>query len=182
MREEVIRYVGHDDAALHPDPVQGPERDQPVAGTDVEHDLPGHDLRVVQDTLAQRQEKLLILLALLRVIAIASMEQPGGPLIKGVVLAHRRTILRGVRQSAATRRSVCAGTDIQGRELSPKFHALAELPDRLEEDRTLRSLLVRDAAGGRAFGSFPGSARAGAAGERAWPRRYHGPVWWATSA
>jgi hypothetical protein len=64
VRQEVIRHVGHDDAALHPNPVRRPQCDQPVAGTDVEHDLPGHDLCVVQDTLAQRQEKLQALLAL----------------------------------------------------------------------------------------------------------------------
>jgi hypothetical protein len=58
VRDEVIRHVGHDDAALYPNPVQRTERDQPVARTDVEHDLPWHDLCVIEDTLAQRQEKL----------------------------------------------------------------------------------------------------------------------------
>jgi hypothetical protein len=88
--------------------------DQSVAGTDVGHDLPGHDLCVVQDTLAQRQEKLQALLALLRVIAVASMEQLGGPLINGVVLSHRPKS-PGSPTIGCYLEVGCDGTDIRGR-------------------------------------------------------------------
>jgi hypothetical protein len=89
VREEVIRHVGHDDAAINTNPVKRPERDQPVARTDVEHDLPSLDPCVVQDSLAHWLKKLLPLLALLRIIAVTSMEQPRRPLVNHVFLAHR---------------------------------------------------------------------------------------------
>jgi hypothetical protein len=90
-------------AAISPSPA-------PTSGTI----SPGTICAFVQDTLAQRQEKLQALLALLRVIAVASMEQLAGPLIDGVVLSHRPKS-PGSPTIGCYLEVGCDGTDIRGR-------------------------------------------------------------------
>ena len=87
MSHKVWRNVRKDHLPRCAQAIKRAERDQTIAGADIQYGVTSDDSGVVQDTLPDRAEMLHRLSALLGVVSIAAMKQPSGPLIDGF-LAH----------------------------------------------------------------------------------------------
>ncbi len=89
MLNQIRRDIRDDDRALRSNTVERTEGDEAIATPDVQEALTRFDPSVIKDAIADRQEVLERLLALLWIIAIASVQEPGGPLVQLALHRHR---------------------------------------------------------------------------------------------
>jgi hypothetical protein len=72
--DQIGRHVGRDHVAFSAYSLQGSERDQAVAGANVEQDIPGTDLRVVQYSVPDRKQILECPRTLLWIVPVAAVK------------------------------------------------------------------------------------------------------------
>ena len=106
MVEEILRHVVEDDVTRRPDPLERPERDEPVAGADVEYDVSRGYLGVVEDAITHGGEVFELSPQQLGVAAVPTAQEP----LRPVVLDFRRHAEAGCSSGpsvdAAHRRSL----------------------------------------------------------------------------
>ena len=79
MVEEILRHVTEDHVTRRPDPLEGAERDEPVACADVQYDVPGRYLGVVEDAIANGPEVFELPTEQLGVAAVTAVQEPLRP-------------------------------------------------------------------------------------------------------
>lgn len=85
--EQVARDIGEDNAAARAEPVQRPERDQAVTGSDVQQRVVGLQRRPVQHLVTDLVQRLDQLLAVAGIATMPDVKEPTMPAIP--VFCHR---------------------------------------------------------------------------------------------
>jgi hypothetical protein len=81
--------IGERDPQRRANPVDGTERHQTFAGTDVDQGHAGSELRTVQNTIRVAFNDALDHLGIIGIVRVTTMQEPSGPYVRfEVVLVH----------------------------------------------------------------------------------------------
>src|SRR5213593_851439 len=82
MVEKILGHVIEDDVTRRPDPLERPERDEPVAGADVEYDVSCGYLGVVEDAITHGGEVFELSPQQFGVATVPTAQEPLRPLVE----------------------------------------------------------------------------------------------------